>query len=106
MKQVTKEHWNGYDTYVLHSPELEVTMIPRLGNNIISVRDLKLDRDIVRRPGEEELAFYLQKPYHFGLPILIPPGTESAKDNSSLTVFPISLIGIRYQRQSYTRAAS
>lgn len=74
MKQVTKEHWNGYDTYVLHSGELEVTMIPRLGNNIISVRDLKLDRDIVRRPGEEELAFYLQKPYHFGLPILIPPG--------------------------------
>ncbi|MBJ8194089.1 aldose 1-epimerase, partial [Bacillus cereus] len=64
----------GYDTYVLHSGELEVTMIPRLGNNIISVRDLKLDRDIVRRPGEEELAFYLQKPYHFGLPILIPPG--------------------------------
>lgn len=74
MKQVTKEHWNGYDTYVLHSPELEVTMIPRLGNNIISVRDLKLNRDIVRRPAEEELAFYLQKPYHFGLPILIPPG--------------------------------
>lgn len=74
MKQVTKDQWNGYDTYVLHSPELEVTMIPRLGNNIIAMRDLTYERDVIRRPGEGDLSFYLQKPYHFGIPILIPPG--------------------------------
>lgn len=31
MKQVTKGQWNGYDTYILHSRELEVTLLPRLG---------------------------------------------------------------------------
>lgn len=28
MKQVTKGQWNGYDTYILHSRELEVTLRP------------------------------------------------------------------------------
>ncbi|WP_426333385.1 aldose 1-epimerase [Paenibacillus silvae] len=74
MKQVTKGQWNGYDTYILHSRELEITLLPRLGNNIISIRDLVHNRDIVRRPDENDLAFYLQKPYHFGVPLLIPPG--------------------------------
>ncbi|WP_337034482.1 aldose 1-epimerase [Paenibacillus illinoisensis] len=74
MKQVTKGQWNGYDTYILHSRELEITLLPRLGNNIISIRDLVQDRDVVRSPEEDDLAFYLQKPYHFGVPLLVPPG--------------------------------
>ncbi|GGA35127.1 aldose 1-epimerase [Paenibacillus physcomitrellae] len=74
MKKVTKGQWNGYDTYILHSHELEVTLLPRLGNNIIGVRDLVQQREVLRRPEESELDFYLQKPYHFGIPLLIPPG--------------------------------
>jgi len=74
MKQVTKGQWNGYDTYILHSRELEITLLPRLGNNIISIRDMVQNRDVVRSPEEGELAFYLQKPYHFGVPLLVPPG--------------------------------
>lgn len=74
MKQVTKGQWNGYDTYTLHSQELEVTLLPHLGNNVISVYDHIHEREIIRKPAEEELALYLQKPYHFGMPILIPPG--------------------------------
>ncbi|MFB5763772.1 aldose 1-epimerase [Paenibacillus medicaginis] len=74
MKQVTKGHWNGYDTYILHSRELEVTLLPRLGNNVISMRDNINGREILRKPAEEDLSFYLQKPYHFGIPMLIPPG--------------------------------
>lgn len=26
MKQVTKGQWNGYDTYILHSRELEIIL--------------------------------------------------------------------------------
>ncbi|MFM9280471.1 aldose 1-epimerase [Paenibacillus jiagnxiensis] len=74
MKQVTKGQWNGYDTYILHSRELEVTLLPRLGNNVISMRDNINGREILRKPAEEDLSFYLQKPYHFGIPMLIPPG--------------------------------
>ncbi|GIO43418.1 aldose 1-epimerase [Paenibacillus apis] len=74
MKKVTKGRWNGYDTYILHSRELEVTLLPRLGNNVIRIWDHVHERDILRHPEEQELDFYLQKPYHFGIPVLIPPG--------------------------------
>ncbi|WP_151737188.1 aldose 1-epimerase ['Paenibacillus yunnanensis' Narsing Rao et al. 2020] len=74
MKQVTKGRWNGYDTYILHSQELEVTLLPRLGNNVIALRDLLQERDILRSPEESELEYYTAKPYHFGIPLLIPPG--------------------------------
>ncbi|MBA9087071.1 aldose 1-epimerase [Fontibacillus solani] len=74
MKKVTKGHWNGYDTYILHSRELEVTLLPRLGNNVIRIWDHIQQREILRRPDEGDLDFYLQKPYHFGIPLLIPPG--------------------------------
>lgn len=74
MKQVTKGQWNGYDTYILHSRELEVTLLPRLGNNVISLWDRKEERQIVRQPDESDLALYMQKPYHFGIPLLVPPG--------------------------------
>ncbi|QSF44323.1 aldose 1-epimerase [Paenibacillus tianjinensis] len=74
MKQVTKGQWGGYDTYILHSRELEVTLLPRLGNNVISLWDHKEQRQILRRPDESDLAYYMQKPYHFGIPLLVPPG--------------------------------
>ncbi|NMO95606.1 aldose 1-epimerase [Paenibacillus lemnae] len=77
MNQVTKGQWNGYDTYILNSGILEVTLLPRLGNNVIAVHDLQEQRQVLRRPDESELAFYLQKPYHFGMPMLIPPGRIS-----------------------------
>ncbi|KTD84887.1 aldose 1-epimerase [Paenibacillus etheri] len=74
MKQVTKGQWGGYDTYILHSRELEVTLLPRLGNNVISLFDVKKQREILRRPDESDQAFFMQKPYHFGMPLLVPPG--------------------------------
>lgn len=74
MKQVTKGQWGGYDTYILHSRELEVTLLPRLGNSVISLWDRKEKRQILRRPDESDQAFFMQKPYHFGIPLLIPPG--------------------------------
>ncbi|AIQ14347.1 aldose 1-epimerase [Paenibacillus durus] len=77
MKQVTKGQWCGYDTYILHSRDLEVTLLPRLGNNVISLWDRKERREVLRRPEEADLDFYMQKPYHFGIPLLIPPGRIS-----------------------------
>lgn len=74
MKKVTKGQWNGYDTYILHSDELEVTLLPRLGSNVIGITDKVAKREVLRRPEQDDLEFYLQKPYHFGIPMLIPPG--------------------------------
>lgn len=74
MKQVTKGQWCGYDTYILHSREMDVTLLPRLGNNVISLWDHRENREILRRPDESDLDYYLEKPYHFGMPLLVPPG--------------------------------
>lgn len=74
MKQVTKGQWGGYDTYILHSSELEVTLLPRLGNSVISLWDHKEERQILRQPDESDQTFFMQKPYHFGIPLLVPPG--------------------------------
>ncbi|OPA79997.1 aldose 1-epimerase [Paenibacillus selenitireducens] len=74
MYQVTKGQWNGQATYILHSDQLEVTLLPGLGNNVIRIWDKVLNRDVLRKPEESDFDFYMQKPYHFGIPLLIPPG--------------------------------
>ncbi|MFP4977348.1 aldose 1-epimerase [Paenibacillus sp. CN-4] len=74
MKQVTKGQWNGFDTYILHSGDLQATLLPRLGNNVISLLDVRRGRELLRTPDENDLEFYMQKPYHFGIPLLVPPG--------------------------------
>lgn len=74
MYQVTKGEWNGQSTYILHSDQLEVTLLPGLGNNVIRIWDKVLNRDVLRKPEESDYDFYMQKPYHFGIPLLIPPG--------------------------------
>lgn len=83
MKQVTKGQWGGYDTYILHSRELEVTLLPRLGNNVISLWDRKEERQILRTPDESDLAYYMQKPYHFGIPLLVPRGAYARGNSGS-----------------------
>ncbi|OAB39436.1 galactose mutarotase [Paenibacillus macquariensis subsp. defensor] len=74
MTQLTKGTWNGYDTYILHSNDLQITLLPRLGNNVIAIWDKHEERHILREPDEQDLDFYLLKPYHFGIPLLFPPG--------------------------------
>lgn len=101
MKKVTKGQWNGYDTYILHSRELEVTLLPRLGNNVIRIWDNVQQRDVLRHPEENELDFYLQKPYHFGIPLLTPPDAF-AEGNSRMPGKNINLIAIRQMTTTST----
>jgi aldose 1-epimerase len=77
MKQVTKGQWGGFDTYILHSRELEVTLLPRLGNNVIALRDLKEERQILRRPDESDLDFFMQKALSLRYSALDPTRTHS-----------------------------
>ncbi|AJS60081.1 aldose 1-epimerase [Paenibacillus sp. IHBB 10380] len=74
MKKVTKGKWNDFDTYILHSHNLEITLLPQLGNNVIAIWDKLEQRHVIRPPDEQDLDFYMLKPYHFGMPMLIPPG--------------------------------
>ncbi|MHA0856468.1 aldose epimerase family protein [Paenibacillus sp. CMAA1364] len=74
MNQITKGTWNAYDTYILQNDDFQITLLPGLGNNVIAIWDKHEERHILREPNEQDLDFYLLKPYHFGIPLLIPPG--------------------------------
>ncbi|UHA74647.1 aldose 1-epimerase [Paenibacillus sp. 481] len=74
MYQVTKGQWNGYETIILHSEKLEATVLPGLGNNVIRLWDKIAEREVLRTPAEQDLDYYMTKPYHFGIPMLMPPG--------------------------------
>ncbi|MBD8499145.1 aldose 1-epimerase [Paenibacillus arenosi] len=74
MHQITKGTWNGHETIIMHSETLEATLLPSLGNNIIRLWDKQAERDVLRTPAESDLDYYMTKPYHFGIPMLMPPG--------------------------------
>lgn len=74
MHQITKGQWNGYETFIMHSEQLEATFLPGLGCNVIRLWDKVAQRDVLRTPQENELEYYMTKPYHFGVPMLMPPG--------------------------------
>ncbi|MGZ9585389.1 aldose epimerase family protein [Paenibacillus marinisediminis] len=74
MHHITIGQWNGYETLILHSDELEATFLPGLGANVIRLWDKVAARDVLRTPQESELDYYMTKPYHFGAPMLMPPG--------------------------------
>lgn len=74
MHYITTSKWNGHETLILHSDELEAVFLPGLGGNIIRLWDKKAQREVLRTPQESELDYYMTKPYHFGTPMLMPPG--------------------------------
>lgn len=74
MYQITRGKWNDHETVILHSDTLEATLLPSLGANLIRLWDKVLERDILRTPAESDLDYYMTKPYHFGIPMLMPPG--------------------------------
>ena len=74
MHSLSKGQWNGYETIIMQSSNLEATFLPSLGGNIIRLWDKVAARDVLRTPQESELEYYMTKPYHFGAPMLMPPG--------------------------------
>lgn len=57
--------------YILYSCELEIILLLCLGNNIILICDLVQDCDVVCSLEEDDLVFYLQKFYYFGVFFLV-----------------------------------
>ncbi|WP_282940424.1 aldose 1-epimerase [Paenibacillus sp. RC67] len=63
--------WQGTPAYTLENDKLIVSICPALGNNVYSIWDKTLEREMLRvpaSPGEME-----QQPVQFGTPILMPP---------------------------------
>ncbi|WP_079912669.1 aldose 1-epimerase [Paenibacillus sp. 32352] len=63
--------WQGTPAYTLENDKLIVSICPALGNNVYSIWDKTLDREILRVPASP--AELEQQPVQFGTPILMPP---------------------------------
>ncbi|GIP31132.1 aldose 1-epimerase [Paenibacillus sp. J2TS4] len=68
---IKQEQWHGTDLYILENEELSLSLCPSVGNNVIRIYDKKAGRDVLRAP--DSLETLLQKPVHYGTPVLIPP---------------------------------
>jgi aldose 1-epimerase len=63
--------WQGTPAYALESDKLIVSICPAIGNNVYSIWDKKLGREMLRTPSSpEELR---EQPVQYGTPILMPP---------------------------------
>ncbi|SFK79534.1 aldose 1-epimerase [Paenibacillus sp. 1_12] len=63
--------WQGTPAYVLENEQLIVSICPGIGNNVYSIWDKKLQREMLRTP--EGPAALSEQFVQFGTPILMPP---------------------------------
>lgn len=68
---IKQELWQGTPVYVLENSMLSVTLCPSLNNNVIRIRDLVLQRDVLKVP--ESPGQLKRNPALYGTPILFPP---------------------------------
>ncbi|TDF98644.1 aldose 1-epimerase [Paenibacillus piri] len=63
--------WQGTPAYILENDELAVSVCPAIGNNVYSIRDKKLQRELLRTP--ESPAALMEQFVQYGTPVLMPP---------------------------------
>ncbi|MDF2959288.1 MAG: aldose 1-epimerase [Paenibacillus sp.] len=63
--------WQGTPAYILENDHLTVSICPAIGNNVYSIWDKKLQREMLRTP--ESPAALAEQFVQFGTPILMPP---------------------------------
>jgi aldose 1-epimerase len=68
---IKKEDWQGVEVYTVSNEMLSFSLCPSINNNLYSIWDKKLDRELLRVPeGPQTLA---DSPIHYGTPIMMPP---------------------------------
>ncbi|MDQ1912015.1 aldose 1-epimerase [Paenibacillus sp. GD4] len=63
--------WQGTPAYTLETDQLIVSICPAIGNNVYSIWDKQLKREMLRTPASP--AEMKEQPVQFGTPILMPP---------------------------------
>jgi aldose 1-epimerase len=63
--------WHGEQVYMMENDRLQVYLCPAIGNNLFRIRDLVLDREVIRVP--DTPATLKENPIHYGCPLLMPP---------------------------------
>jgi aldose 1-epimerase len=63
--------WQGTPAYLLENEYLAVSICPAIGNNVYSIWDKKLQRELLRTP--ESPAALAEQFVQYGTPVLMPP---------------------------------
>ncbi|TDQ36430.1 aldose 1-epimerase [Aureibacillus halotolerans] len=71
MHQTSTEQYFGVDAVRAKSDALTITVVPKWGSNLISIRHNATDYPILREP--ESLQQYEERPMLYGTPVLFPP---------------------------------
>ncbi len=72
---IKQDIWQGTPVYKISNELLTVTLCPGINNNVISVYDQVLDREMLRvPPSPQELK---DNPIQYGTPILFSPEPDS-----------------------------
>jgi aldose 1-epimerase len=71
MAMIKKEDWQGVQVYTVSNDLLSFSLCPSINNNVYSIWDKKLDRELLRVPaGPKTISEAL---IHYGTPIMMPP---------------------------------
>jgi aldose 1-epimerase len=68
---IKEGNWQGHPVYTLENDRLAVSLVPSINNNVYRIFDKTLRREVLRVP--ESPQQLLERPVHFGTPILMPP---------------------------------
>ncbi len=73
MGDAVESTFHGASAVVLQWENLQATVLPEVGANLVSFRDLTRGFTFLHEPGADEMDDFRQKPYLYGIPVLFPP---------------------------------
>ncbi|MDP9729507.1 aldose 1-epimerase [Alicyclobacillus tolerans] len=78
MREAKETTFRGERAVVLRWENLQATVLPEIGANLISFRDLIRGFTLLHEPGVNEMDDFRRTPYLYGIPVLFPPNRYDA----------------------------
>lgn len=72
-RRAAETAFHGERAIVLRWDDLQATVLPDMGANLISFRDMRRNLKFLHEPGAHEMEAFRRTPYLYGIPILLPP---------------------------------
>lgn len=72
-REAVESTFHGERAVVLQWGNLQATVLPKVGANLVSFRDVTRGFAFLHEPGADEMDDFRQKPYLYGTPVLFPP---------------------------------
>lgn len=73
MSRVLLESYHGERAVILSSGGYQATVLPDIGANLISFKQVEKNYTFLREPTAMEMEAFKQRPLNYGIPVLFPP---------------------------------